>query len=155
MDYECYNHSTFTLKNEKADTVAVKGLNTAVQLYNFSFGVALINTDDYAEGEYILQIFKGDEILQQSTLKVKQNLKYAAADYDPRSKSQIILEAIEAYLGGVASHQQRRVKVGDKEIEYSSFDELIKWKEYYQKQVRKEQKKSSSLRYEKLYYRGI
>jgi hypothetical protein len=49
-------------------------------------------------------------------------LKYADADYDPRSKSEIILEAIEAYLGGVASHQQRKVKVGDKEIEYSSFD---------------------------------
>jgi hypothetical protein len=63
MDHECYNHSTFTLKHKEADTVAVKGLNTAVQLYNFSFGVALINTDDYAEGEYILQIFKGDEIL--------------------------------------------------------------------------------------------
>ena len=38
-------------------------------------------------GEYIIQIFRGDDVIEQDSLIVKQNLKYAAPDYDPRSKA--------------------------------------------------------------------
>lgn len=153
--YECYNYSTLKIKSDKADSVAVKGTQSAVKLYDVVDGVAVIDTSEYEAGNYIIQLFSGDEVIQQDSLNVKQNLKYVDAEYDPRSKAEKILEAIEAYLGGVASHQQRRIKVGDKEIEYSSFDELMKWKNYYQQEVRKEQGKASKLRFEKLYYRGV
>lgn len=152
--YECYNYSTFTLKMDEADTVAVKGIKTAVKLYEFKDGVAVIDTSEYEAGEYIIQIFRGDDVIEQDSLIVKQNLKYAAPDYDPRSKAQIILDAIEAYLGGRASSQQKQVSVGDKKIIYSSFDQLQKWRDYYKKQVRKQKGKASTLRHEKLYYRG-
>lgn len=155
MSYECYNHSTLIIKNAKADSLAVKGNQTAVQLYDFIDGVATIDTTGYAVGDYLIQFFKGDEVIQQTTLKVKQNLKYVDADYDIRSQAQITLQAIEAYLAGVASHQQKRVKVGDKEIEYSSFDQLIKWREFYKKEVRKEAGKAPALRFEKLSYKGV
>lgn len=153
--YECYNYSTLIIKSDKADSVAVKGIQSAVKLYDVVDGVATIDTSQYEAGNYIIQLFRGDEVIQQDSLNVKQNLKHVDADYDPRSKAEKILEAIEAYLGGVASHQQRRVKVGDKEIEYSSFDQLIKWREFYKKQVCKQQGKASKLRFEKLYYRGV
>ena len=152
---ECYNYSTVELKNSKADSVAVKGVNTAVKLYNLVQGVVVIDTKDYQVGQYQVQFFKGDDVLEQTVLRVKQNLKYADDSFDPTSENKKILEAIKAYLGGVASHQQRKVKVGDKEIQYSSFDQLIKWKNYYQIEVRKQQGKASNLRFQKLYHRGL
>ena len=153
--YNSYNYSTLQIQDSKADCVAVKGKNTAVKLYSFIDGVATIDTADYAVGDYALQFFSGNQILKTDVLKIEQNLKYADDSYDPTSENKKILQAIKAYLGGVASHQQRKVKVGDKEIEYSSFEELIKWKNYYQIQVRKEQGKASGLRMQKLYYKGI
>lgn len=155
MSYESYNHSTLTIKSDKADSLAVKGNQTAVQLYDFIDGVAEINTDEYAVGDYLIQFFKGDEVIEQTTLKVKQNLKYVDANYDPRSKAEITLQAIEAYLAGRASSQQKEVSVGDKRIVYSSFDQLIKWRQFYKKEVRKEAGKAPALRFEKLSYKGV
>lgn len=153
--YECYNHSTLELKNGKADSVAIKGLNIAVKLYDLIDGVVQIDTTDFQVGQYQIQFFSGDLVIQQDVLRVKQNLKYADESFDPRSSNRIILQAIKAYLAGTASSQQRRVKCGQKQIEYSSFDQLIKWKNYYQLEVRKQQGKASNLRYEKLYHRGL
>lgn len=153
--YQSYNYSTLLIQDSKADSLAVKGKDTAVQTYSFIDGVVTINTDNYSVGDYALQFFNENQIIKTDVLKIKQNLKYADDSYDPTSENKKILQAIKAYLSGVASHQQKRVKVGDKEIEYSSFDQLIKWKNYYQLEVRKEQGKASGLRFEKLYYRGI
>lgn len=150
-----YNYSTLTLKNKKADSVAVKGVNTAVQIYQFVDGVVTINTDTYAVGDYSIQYFFQDEVIGQDVLTIKQNLKHASSNYDPRSKAKIILQAIEAYLSGVATHQQRKVRVGEKQIEYSSFDQLIKWRNFYMKQALKEEGKPTQVRHEKLYYRGV
>lgn len=151
---KCYNFSNVTIKDSKADSVAVKGKNTAVQVYSFNGDCVVIDTTDYDVGDYYLQFFSNNQIIKTDVMRVQQNLKYAPDDYDPRSKSEIILEAIEAYLGGVASHQQKRVKVGDKQIEYSSFDELQKWRDFYQKKVKKQHGKKSSIRCEKIIYRG-
>ena len=153
--YQTFNYSTLQIRDSKADSLAVKGKNTAVQTYSFIDGVVILNTENYVVGDYALQFFKGNQIFKTDVLRVKQNLKYADQNYDPASENQKILQAIKAYLGGVATHQQRKVKVGDKEIQYSSFDELIKWKNYYQLQVRKQQGKAKSLRYEKIYYKGL
>lgn len=152
---ECYNYSTVELKNSKADSVAVKGVNTAVKLYNLVQGVVVIDTKDYQVGQYQVQFFKGDDVLEQTVLRVKQNLKYADDSYDPTSENKKILEAIKSYLAGRATNQQKQVSVGDKKIIYSSFDELIKWKNYYQIEVRKQQGKASNLRFQKLYHRGL
>ena len=86
-----YNHSTLKLENLKADTVAVKGLNTAVKVYDLTDGVVTINTDDFTAGEYTLQFFKGDEVIEQRVLDCKQNLKYVSPEYDPRTPARVIL----------------------------------------------------------------
>lgn len=152
---ECYNHSTLELKNSKADSVAIKGVNIAVKLYDLIQGVVKIDTTDYVVGQYQIQFFVGNQVVSTDVLKVKQNLKFVDQSYNPTSENKKILQAIKAYLAGRASSQQKQVSVGDKKIIYSSFDELIKWKNYYQIEVRKQQGKSSGLRFEKLYYRGL
>lgn len=62
------------------------------------------------------------------------------------------LEAITAYIQGRATAQQREVVIGDKKISYSSLDELLNWKRYFEEEVRKEEGKHSNLRLEKLYW---
>lgn len=150
-----YNYSTLTIKNSRADSVAIKGLNIAVKVFDLIDGVAEINTNDFVAGQYTIQFFNSNDVIDEDELIIKQNLKYADANYDPRSTARQILDAINAYLAGTATHQQRRVKVGEKEIEYSSYDQLIKWKNHYQKEVAREQGKPTQIRHEKLFYRGI
>ena len=152
---QCYNHSTLEIKHSKADSVALKTLNSAVMLYDLVNGVVTINTDNFTIGEYAVQFFKDDQVIEETTLICKQNLKYVSANYDPRTPAKIILEAIEAYLAGVATHQQKRVKVGQKEIQYSSYDQLMKWRDFYAIEARKEQGKAGNLRFEKISWRGI
>lgn len=117
-----YNYSTLTIKNSKADSVAIKSLNIAVKVFDLVDGVVEVNTDDFVAGQYTIQFFNGNDVIDEDELIIKQNLKYADANFDPRSEAKKILDAINAYLGGTATHQQRRVKVGEKEIEYSSYD---------------------------------
>lgn len=72
-----------------------------------------------------------------------------------KSANRKALEAITAFIQGRATSQQKRIQVGDKSIEYSSFDELLKWKSYFEEEVRKEEGKARSLRHEKLFWRGL
>lgn len=74
---------------------------------------------------------------------------------EQKSANRIALEAITAYIQGHATAQQRRVQIGDKSIEYSSLDELLKWKRYFEEECRKEEGKPWGLRFEKIYWRGI
>ena len=95
-------------------------------------------------GVYKIFGFKDQKIVFEDDLQILQGITDAPEDYDFRSKNEIALEAIICFLQGKATAQQRRIKVGDKQIEYSSFQQLIKWKNYFQKEVRKEKGKSTS-----------
>lgn len=152
---ECYNFSVLKVRNKKANSIAIKGKNQAVKVYSLVNGEAEINTDNFIVGEYAVQFFSADEVIEQTVLQVKQNLKYVSENFDPASPARKILDAINAYLAGIATHQQRRIKVGEKQIEYSSYDQLMKWRQFYIEQVRKEDGKAGALRFEKIYCRGI
>ena len=151
---QCYNHTTINVNSGGADTLIVKGVATDIIQYTAVNGVFVIDLSEYQEGKYILQYMEKNQIIKQDFMTVKQNLKFVSADYDFRTNAEKILEAINAYLSGVATHFQKKIKIGDKEIQYSSYDQLMKWKNYYQSQVDKQQGKKSSIRYEKLYYKG-
>ena len=150
-----YNHSTLTIKNSRADSVAIKGLNIAVKVFDLIDGVAEINTNDFVAGQYTIQFFNGNDVIDEDELIIKQNLKYADANYDPRSTARQILDAINARLQNTATNTQLYVKVGQKEIRYMDYDQLIKWRNHYQKEVAREQGKPTQIRHEKLFYRGI
>ena len=62
------------------------------------------------------------------------------------------LEAINAFLCGRATSQQRKVQIGDKSVEYSSLSELLQWKRYFEQEVRKEEGKPLKIKLEKLYW---
>lgn len=150
-----FNHSVLELKQKEADSVAVKGKEQPVQIYNFSQGKVEINTDNYAVGQYYMQFFKENQIIKTDVLNIEQNLKYVDSSFDPRSNAEKTLEAIIAMIEGRATSAQEQVRVGDKFIRYLSYDELIKWKNFFEQEVRKEQGKAGSIRFEKLYYKGI
>lgn len=150
-----YNHTILYIEAGKADSLAIKGIKSAVQSYSLTDGKFKVDLADYEAGLYYVQYYRGNEIIKEDELTVRQNLKYADSNFDPRSKARIILEAIQAHLAGTSTVTQRRLKCGEKEIQYSSFDELIKWKNFYQKEALKEEGKAPQVRHEKLYYRGI
>lgn len=150
--YTGYSNTTIKIKHNKATELYYKGDNQLPQLVMFNDQhIAELNNLDV--GYYVLQFMLNGEVLSQDTLEVKQNIAYADQSYSPSSQARQILQAIDDYLAGIASSQQRRVRIGDKQIEYSSYDELMKWRDYYAKLVRKEENKSTSIRLEKIYYR--
>lgn len=71
-----------------------------------------------------------------------------------KSPNRIALEAINAFLCGRATSQQRKVQIGDKSVEYSSLSELLQWKRYFEGEVRKEEGKRVNIRHEKIYFTG-
>ena len=151
--YTGYSQSEIKIKHKKADVLYYKGDDQLPQLVEFEDGEATLNNLD--AGYYMLQFMFQGEVLSQDTLQVKQNLAYATSSYDPMSPARKILEAIDAYLAGRATEQMKKVQIGDKLIEYSSYDELMKWREYFAKIVRKEEGRPSQVKLEKLYYREL
>lgn len=139
--YICQGVDTLKLKKLGGETIIVSG--GEVQILGMESGV------------YKVFGFRDQRIVFEDEFQVLQGITDAPEDYDFKSKNEIALEAITAFLQGTANSQQRRVKVGDKEIEYSSFDELIKWKNYFTKEVRKQQKKAVTPKFEKLILRGF
>lgn len=151
QDIVIFNHTPLKMQINGVSSIAIKSANTPVMVFDAENGAIEINTDDFMPGIYTIQYFNAaDEIQGVSKLEIKQNLKYASQDYDPRSPAEISLAAITAFMQGRATAQQRHIKVGDKEIEYSSFEQLLKWKNYFQKQVKRESGKASKIRHEKL-----
>jgi hypothetical protein len=71
-----------------------------------------------------------------------------------KSPNRIALEAINAFLCGRATSQQREVQIGDKKIIYSSLSELLQWKRYFEEEVRKEDGKRVGIRHEKIFFTG-
>ena len=151
---EYYNHTIIKLKETGATSVAIKGTNSPVYLLNCTDNTAVWDVGSNVPGDYMVQFFKDDNIIKTEVITIQQNLKFVDDNYDPRSPARIILEAIQAHLAGVSTGTQRRVKVVDKQIEYATYDELMKYRNYYQKLALKEEGKASSLRLEKLYYVG-
>ena len=71
---------------------------------------------------------------------------------EEKSPNRIALEAINAFLCGRATSQQREVQIGDKKIAYSTLSELLEWKRYFEQEVRKEEGKPLKIKLEKLYW---
>ena len=143
-----YNYSVIKIQANDANKLIVKGQNSS------PFEIVTIDADNnfvldstgYAVGTYYIQYVKDDVILSNDRIEIRQNLLYADDDYDPRSNTEITLEAIDAMLEGRANSQHRKVQIGDKSIEYSTLEELLNWKKYYLKKLRQEQNKSIRLK---------
>lgn len=101
-----------------------------------------VTTDNWPIGKYYFQGMAQDgSVVLSGVLDLRQNLAHADTGFDPRSRAEITIEAIDAMLAGRATSQQRRIQVGDKSIEYSSYDELMKWRQHFVDELRREQGK--------------
>ena len=140
-----YNFSTVRIPAEGADRLLIKFADGSVSevrvIDTVEGGDFVFSTDEWAPGLYLFQRKTGGGVTGSGRFTLEQDLEHAPADYDPRSVAEITLEAIDAMLAGRATAQQRRVQVGDKSIEYSTIEELQKWREYFLSQLAAEQGK--------------
>ncbi len=83
---------------------------------------------------------ESEVIARRGRFEVKQSIMDAPANFDPRSLNEQTLEALEAKIAGRAlTIQQSKISVGDRSIEYmNSIDELLKWRDYFRREVAKE-----------------
>lgn len=141
-----YNYTKIKLSTDGADTLVLKSISgSKIIITEIVDDYFIVDTTDYLPSDYYIQYIKDNEVIKTDKIKLLQNLMYAEDDFDPRSKYEIVIEAIDAMLQGRATAQQRRISVGDKSIEYSTLNELLSWREYFVKELRKEQNKTSTL----------
>lgn len=140
MALRTYNDSTLHIPAAGADCVIIKPAGCPPKTYSEKKdGVFLISTKNWVPGMCFAQLQSNDgKVVGLLRIEVVQNLATAPDDFDPRSSAEITLDAIDAMLAGRATAQQRRVQLGDKSIEYSTFAELMQWRSHFQKEVRKE-----------------
>ena len=140
-----YNHSIIKVPSCGADTLYLKSVSGSLKTEKvIEDNFFLIDTESYEAGEYYLQYQRENQIIREDKIQIKENLAFVDESYDPRSEAEKTLEAIDAMLQGRATAQQQRVQIGDKSIQYSTLDELLKWRDYFAKLVRKESGKTAT-----------
>ena len=133
-----FNDSIIKIDSNGADTLVIKQIGCASTTYTATDNVFTIDTTGFAIGDYYLQYMLDDAVVATDRITLHQNLLTASEDYDPRSEAEKILDAIEAMLAGRATTQQRQISIDGQSIQYSSFSELIEWKNYFVRKVAEE-----------------
>lgn len=98
------------------------------------------STSGMRSGVYLYQMISSSgELLRSGKLEVLDrigpDLPYPAK---LKTTAETTLEAIDAYLANQATMQQKSVTINGKQIQYSSFAELIQWREHFAAIVAKE-----------------
>lgn len=130
-----YNDTTIKIKARDTEVLVLKAQGMAPVTYEAADDYYEIDATGFTPGVYYLQFMLDGEVIETDRITVEQNLATAAEDFDPRSENEKILEAIEAMLAGRATTQQRSISIDGQAIQYSSFSELLEWKNYYTKKV--------------------
>lgn len=97
----------------------------------------------WAAGSYIGQAYltNGSErhtVEPRLLLEVSANFAAAADGYDPRTANEIALAAIDAVLANCATSDQRKVVIGDKQIERFERNQLLSLRGVYANRVWRE-----------------
>ena len=99
----------------------------------------LIDQYNYIDGGlYQFQLFEDNLLKQAGVLRVTASL-LVNPEQDLRGRYQIIVDAIEKQLAGVASNAEKIVKAGDKQIQYYSAQELMELLTYFRGKLKEEQ----------------
>ena len=98
-----------------------------------------IDQDNYIEGGLAqYQLFEDNHLKEYGSCQIIPSL-LVNPDQDTRGKYKIIVDAIEAQLAGVATKGQKRIQVGDKNIDKYSAYELLKLLDYFQGKLNEEE----------------
>jgi len=105
--------------------------------------VTAAQSSSWAAGSYIGQgyVTNGTDrytVEPRLLLDVAANFATAAAGYDPRSANEKILAAIDATIAGSATSDQRRLVIGDKQLERFDRADLLQLRGTYAHKVWKE-----------------
>lgn len=134
-----YTDSTYTFEAPQgAVTFACVIPGNTIHRFTVENGAVTLNTTGFTPGRYHSQWIGESGVISSGTFEVRLSLANGTSAVDPRSTAEITLEAIDAMLAGRATSQQKKIQVGDKSIEYSSFSELLTWREHFARLVAKE-----------------
>ena len=98
-----------------------------------------IDEDNFIEaGIAQYQLFEDDVLKEFGSCQIIPSLLVDPSQ-DLRGKYKVIVEAIEAQLAGVATKGQKRVQVGDKNIDKYSAYQLLKLLDYFQGKLAEEE----------------
>lgn len=137
------------------EKIRVYSSNAVLILKNTATVLTFNTVDDSIEGEYWLtftineenyieggiaqyQLFEDNHLKEYGTCQIIPNL-LIDPQQDLRGKYKQIVDAIQACLAGVATKGQRRVQVGDKNIDKYSAYQLLKLLEYFQGKLAEEE----------------
>lgn len=110
-------------------------------------------TATFTPGWYQYQLIDNLGIVQSGETEVIQNYLLADQGQTVKSRNQILLQAVEAQLAGVATAAQSSITVGDKSISYMSISQLMRLRQYYKNKVNEEQGKRNSNNQGRILYR--
>lgn len=137
------------------EKIRVYTTNAILIIKNSSNIVTFNNVDDSIEGEYWLtftideqnyieggiaqyQLFEDNVLKEYGSCQIVPSL-LVNPEQDLRGKYKIIVDAIQAQLAGVATKGQKRVQVGDKNIDKYSAYQLLKLLDYFQGKLAEEE----------------
>ena len=137
------------------EKIRVYTTNAILIIKNSSNIVTFNNVDDSIEGEYWLtftideqnyieggiaqyQLFEDNVLKEYGSCQIVPSL-LVNPEQDLRGKYKIIVDAIQAQLAGVATKGQKRVQVGDINIDKYSAYQLLKLLDYFQGKLAEEE----------------
>ena len=137
------------------EKIRVYSSNAVLILKNTTTVLTFNTVDNSIEGEYWLtftideenyieggiaqyQLFEDNHLKEYGTCQIIPNL-LINPQQDLRGKYKQIVDAIQACLAGVATKGQKRVQVGDKNIDKYSAYQLLKLLEYFQGKLAEEE----------------
>jgi len=99
-------------------------------------------TGGWSPGQYwvSIRVTDGTDVLQveEGNVEVLPDLADKAAGYDGRTHAEKVLEAIEAVIESRATKDQRRYRVNNRELERQGIDELLRLRDRYRDEVRRQ-----------------
>ena len=115
------------------------------------------STVGFKSGVYLYQMIGASgELLRTGKLEVLDrigpDLPYPAK---LKTTAELTLEAIDAYLANQATMQQKSISINGKQIQYSSFSELIQWRDHFAAIVAKEKHGYSQPTAQLIHLKGV
>lgn len=108
------------------------------------FRATAAQTATWQPGTYwfSLRATRGEDVveIESGQLVVTPDMASASAGYDGRTAAQIALEAIEAVLAKRATMDQERYRINNRELYRTPIAELIRLRNLYREEVRREQR---------------
>lgn len=125
------------------------GGNTEIQLVGTSYGadylftVSSATSNSFVAGYYHWQL-EALQISSSNRIVIDRGAFYAVVDLDnngadPRSHAEIMVGKIESLLSGKADTDVANYSIAGRSLTKLSFDELIKARDFYKAEFRKEQ----------------